>query len=1186
MSTDIDVSGAERNPYVGPQAFRRGESLYGRDNETADLLDLLIAERVVLLHSPSGAGKSSLIAAGLIPRLEDEGFEVLPVVRVNHEIPPDGLEGRPHNRYSLSTLLSLEEGLPREHLHGMEQLDKMTVTQYLALWPDLDHQPGNEVLIFDQFEEVITADPNDHDAKAAYFADIGTALRDRNIWALFSIREDFLAELDPYARLVPTRFANRFGLDLLTVDQALEAMTRPAADRGVEFTDAAARKLVDDLRRIRVKRPGGITEELGSTVEPVQLQVACRQLWSRRDGRTAIELPDVEAVGNVDQALATYYADCVRRTAAETGVSEREVRDWLERELVTPQGIRNQVLQGPRAEGAAGERVVALLTAAHLVRAESRRGATWYELAHDRLIEPVKEDNARWREEHLALFQQRAIRWDAEGRPDHSLLSSHDLAEAKRWVAENPGALSMVEQEFLEASRRAVAEAERERRANRRTRQWLLVSVVVGVLAIIAATVAWLAQQRAERLASASEVSALAGVAGSAVNFDVDLGLLLAQEAARLPGASLTDPAIRDALQLAVSRSPVVDVFRGHGPATGAQYSPDGSVVVTQHDDGSVVVWEASSHDELYTLSAPEGGLQNKTVTFSPDGTRVAAVTTTGEVAIWSATPDAGEPTVISPHDGFSSWRIAFSPDGSRIAALGTWGIAVVDEAGDPDAGFDSEASADLFGTDIEWTSDGERLVVGDINGVVSAWDAESGQHVGDIATHPTAVLEVDVSSSGLGVASTSENMLLVSDIDGGTSLHQLDRFGLADISFNSDGSRAVAIDKFGTAVVVDPTLDNPLLWVLANGTSPVSVDLDPTDPGRALVATGTGSPAIWDVAAAYTDYEAAVEALPDGGVVTASYDGTVHVWSADRAATTLGENFLPPGRAGTAEPEETAFGAASSGDAINDASASRDGDRVALVRSTGAVEVWDVTDQDEVAVLAMETETAQTVALSPDGRSVAAGGSFGTIHVWDVNTGQELHRLESHTDAVTSLDYGADSTQLVTGSRDKTAIIWSVGDRLPEHVERLDAEVTAVAWNAPGTRVAVADADGSVRFWDVNSAAMLTEPAGHARSVNDIAFDATGDRLVSGSGDQLVIVWDAATGTISNVVRHGREPWRVAFASDGEHIVVGDGTLVPRVVYLDGSELLRLATQKTTRELTPRECRLYLGEDANCPEE
>src|SRR4029079_6821035 len=75
------------NPYIGPRSFQTGEVLYGRDRETQDLLGLLIAERIVLLHSPSGAGKTSLVQAALIPRLIEREFTVLPVMRVSQEPP-------------------------------------------------------------------------------------------------------------------------------------------------------------------------------------------------------------------------------------------------------------------------------------------------------------------------------------------------------------------------------------------------------------------------------------------------------------------------------------------------------------------------------------------------------------------------------------------------------------------------------------------------------------------------------------------------------------------------------------------------------------------------------------------------------------------------------------------------------------------------------------------------------------------------------------------------------------------------------------------------------------------------------------------------------------------------------------------------------------------------------------------
>ena len=1171
MSTEVG-SPKTGNPYVGPQAFRRGDAFYGRDRETADLLDLLIAERVLLLYSPSGAGKSSLIAAGLMRQLEAEGFEVLPLIRLTHEPPPgSSLSGPPRNRYSLSTLLSLEEGLPPELQHRTADLDAMTVAEYLARWPDLDQNPGNEVLLFDQFEEVITADPNDHAKKEEFFADIGVALRDRNLWALFAIREDFLAELDPYSRFVPTRFANRYRLDLLGVDQALDAMILPAADRGADFKRPAAEKLVDDLRRIRVQRADGVTEELGPTVEPVQLQVACRQVWNQLDeDASAIEVEDVEAVGNVDQALASYYADCVAAAAAETGVSERALRDWFETELVTPQGIRGQVLYGPRQNGAFSEGAVRMLTDAHLVRAESRRGATWYELSHDRLIEPVKEDNAHWREVNLSYFERLATWWDEQNRPDQALLAGVDLVNAETWVAANAATLSPREQEFFEASRKAAEQDERERKATKRTRRWLVIAVVGCVLAAGFAVWAWRAQQQAEQFANNAEISAAVGQAAGAVAFDVDLALLLGQRAAALPGGSPSAADTRYALQLAVDQSPVIKVLRGHGPATVATYSPDGQSIATYHDGGSIVVWDATTGEERYALALPGDGLVNdRSVVFSADGTRLAAVAADGRVAIWPAEVGAGEPTWITPHGDQSAWQVAFSPDGTELASLGFTGLTVVDDSGQAVRGFDA-AKADtaaVSGNEVEWTPDGERLVVGGVDGVVSVWDAQSGQRLSDNIAHPNRIVGVDVSPDGSMVASASSNVVQINDLDSGAGIFHLDRSGLVDVSFSSDGSRVVVIDQFGTAAVIDPSRSDPVRWVTAAGMSPVSVDIDPTDPGRVVVATVSGEPAVWHASAAHTQYEYAAETLPDGGVLTAASDGSVTTWSAELAASAV---------------------LGSSDDPIQDAAMTSAGDAFAVARSSGAVEVWTTDGSRQLASLSLGDASAWAVALSPDGRFVAGGGSDGLVVVWDLGTDEEVARSNQHTDGVMSLDYGRDATELVSASKDQTAIIWDLETSAPKHVSRLGTPPTTVTWNSPGTSIAVGGEDGSVQFFDPATGLRLheVERNEHAKVVNDVGFNPAGNLLVSASEDRSVVVWDATTGTVVHRIRQGTAPWRVAFDASGNRIYVADGTGAPHVVFLDGDELLSAARDQTTRELTGGECRLYLGEEAECPAE
>ena len=123
------------NPYVGPRAFRRERRSTAVTARSVELLDLLIAERIVLLHSPSGAGKTSLIQAALMPKLKEEGFEVLPVIRVSiGNTGGHGYGGGP-NRYVLSTLLSLEQDVPADDQRDVAELARMTLDDYLSRRP-------------------------------------------------------------------------------------------------------------------------------------------------------------------------------------------------------------------------------------------------------------------------------------------------------------------------------------------------------------------------------------------------------------------------------------------------------------------------------------------------------------------------------------------------------------------------------------------------------------------------------------------------------------------------------------------------------------------------------------------------------------------------------------------------------------------------------------------------------------------------------------------------------------------------------------------------------------------------------------------------------------------------------------------------------------------------------------------
>ena len=313
------------NPYIGPRSFAPGERLYGRDVETRKLANLLGAERVVLLHSPSGAGKTSLLQAALIPRMRERKFHVRPITRVNYEAAQRPTDG--YNRYVFSVLSALESECPDDQRLPDEALIGLPLPAYLG-WRPRPAGVNFELLIFDQFEEVLTLDPTDQAAKHAFFAQLGEALEDRTRWALFSMREDFLGALAPYLTPLPDRLSATFRLDLLGEEAARQALQRPARAAEAEFDDAAAQALIDDLRRVQVQRPDGALEiQLGPYVEPVQLQVVGYRLWeSLAEDDTFIDQADLAALGDVGHALAEYYAGRVAAIAQASGVSERGIR--------------------------------------------------------------------------------------------------------------------------------------------------------------------------------------------------------------------------------------------------------------------------------------------------------------------------------------------------------------------------------------------------------------------------------------------------------------------------------------------------------------------------------------------------------------------------------------------------------------------------------------------------------------------------------------------------------------------------------------------------------------------------------------------------------------------------------------------------------------------------------------------
>ncbi len=504
---------ANTNPYVGPRTFtgEDGDRFFGRDREAGDLLSLVLAERLVLFYAQSGAGKSSLVNARLIPGLRAHGFEVLPVGRVSGGIAAGIGQTQIENIFVYNLLLAVNQDLPDDLRRSPSALAGLTLSQFLGGSGEAAAAPGSpgqgdayevlpHALIVDQFEEIVTTHLDRWEDRDGFFRQLSQAMSHHaQLWVVLVVREDYVAALDPYAHLMPGHLQTRFYMERMDKDAALEAVRRPAEWGSRPFAPGVAEQLVKDLRQVR----GSVQEAPfpGQYVEPVQLQVVCYQLWRNIEHRPLgpITSDDLVEAGDVDQALIKFYEDVL--SASKGQASERQLRTWFEHQLLTPDGNRGLVYHdkvSTTTGGLPNPLIVDVLDKQyHIIRPMVRGKDTWYELAHDRLIEPVRKSNDAWQERQkrrLSPLQRQASLWEEQGQQEGLLLRGVALLEAEEWATIHADELSETEREFLRQCQRARAQEEREARQARRIRTLAVLASLFAIAALllsIAAVYQW-----------------------------------------------------------------------------------------------------------------------------------------------------------------------------------------------------------------------------------------------------------------------------------------------------------------------------------------------------------------------------------------------------------------------------------------------------------------------------------------------------------------------------------------------------------------------------------------------------------------------------------------------------------------------------------------------------------------------
>lgn len=365
-------------PYPGSRPFRQEDRdrFFGRASEAALLAEWWRNNSLSFIVGQGGRGKTSLLQAGLLPRLAVQNVTVLPVGRLSYRaaFPIAALPAQ--NPYTLAVLSSWAPDEIVTRLAGL------TVLEFIQ------RRSGRTVLAaIDQADELL-ADTGPRRAHRRRFLDeLDEALRAGGLHLLVVAREEAVGVMaDVIGHGIRHEIAS------LTWQGAVDAVSEPAAGTGRSFADGAADKLVTDLQTSRIiAADGSERHRTDDHVEPALLQVVCAHLWDSLPDVQFVTARDVRVYGDVDTALAAWCGMVVARVADDHDLPVKRVTSWLLSNFVTEDGTRDKRREGATATQGMPNALVRALEDRHLLTARLEDGSRWYKLLSDRLIEPLRK---------------------------------------------------------------------------------------------------------------------------------------------------------------------------------------------------------------------------------------------------------------------------------------------------------------------------------------------------------------------------------------------------------------------------------------------------------------------------------------------------------------------------------------------------------------------------------------------------------------------------------------------------------------------------------------------------------------------------------------------------------------------------------------------------------------------------
>ncbi|WP_346433917.1 trypsin-like peptidase domain-containing protein [Nonomuraea composti] len=1181
-------------PYQGLAPFGPEQAVlfHGRGQATARLQAMVTAEQagggLIMVTGASGAGKSSLLHAGLLPALtaafgDRSGCSSWPQVCFTPAERP---------LQELAVQLAVRCGADPDVVVGELRADpvraRARARQVLAAEAIRRGQLGGSgepprrlIMVVDQFEELFTSSFSGHaeevDAFVAALDAIATPAAppeasppdpgphvvgreeagrqgaDRHDQepagiVVLAVRGDFIDRCAAHPALARALEQRAFVLGPMSEPELRRAITGPAAAAGLRIQDGLAEQVVRDLlTHTQVTAdgsPGG-----GSVVGALPLlSMAMVRTWQHRhDGQ--LTLHGYDRSGGVASAVEDAAEDAYRglpprqREAAQgvllaltlIGADGQSVR---QRASVSELAARCEP-----AEPEVARHVVTAFTRARLMVTGSASLAPVPAPADApgvsttaegdppaELTDPAPDGTIELAHDVLLTAWPRLRSWLSENQADRRL-HGEICQDATEWAQTGQDASFLYRGIRLETAQHAAASW------HASPGRHLKLPEVATAFLHAGARAATRTRHRRRTL-----FSALAGLLVIAIITAI-AAVRSAQDADRQAAeADRQRTRARSSEIAAWSQS-----WPDDDPVTSARLAA-AAWAIAQTNDARTSMYTVVSRPARGVWRGHTGG-RVSAVAFSRDGKYLASGGNDATVRIWDTATGRQIRTLTISVDA-----VAFSPDGKYLAGGSFDGtVRIWDTA----TGHQVRELTSLNGPvlAVAFSQDGKRLAITSNDATVWIRDTETGRRIRQIGPpligHTGRVVSVVLSPDGKRLATASDDKTVrIWDADTGRQVGapltgHTDR--VVSVVFSPDGKRLAITSDDKTVRIWDADTGRQIGAPLTGHTDRVVSMVFSPDGKRLATASDDKTVRIWDAdtgrqigapLTGHTDRVVSVAFSPDGKrLASAGNDETVRMWDANvgrQVRSLTGHTDIVWSLA--FDPD---------GKRLAGARGLFDPDGKRLASDEASVWIWDADADRPVRTLTGHTDEVGSVAFSPDGKRLVSAGLDATVRIWDADTGRQIRRL---ADGGALVAFSRDGKRLASVGLDATVRIWDADTG--RQIRRLADGALLVAFSRDGKRLATASNDNTVRIWDADTGRQVGAPlTGHTDQVTSVAFSLDDKYLASASDDKTVWIWDADTGHPHRTLTgHTDEVNSVAFSPDDNRLATASDDKTVRI--------------------------------------